>query len=90
MLTLAQYEGYRREVMGTEGGPVQVEWARAICRPTDADSLADTLVRVILSSGFSADTADAFFPQVSLALREESPVCHVFCHPYKPAAMEHV
>jgi hypothetical protein len=65
-------------------------WARTIRRPVDARQLADALIGVILSSGFSYERAMEIKPRVIAALGRQSPIREVCRHPLKANAIEHI
>jgi len=83
-----EYLRIRKAVTATPVGHDRFEWARSLRRPDNADDLALTLVQVVLASGYSADRAEAAFPNVKRALHAGKSVALAFPHPHKAAAIE--
>jgi hypothetical protein len=90
VLTLDKFKEYRERVKQTDEGRRLVDWARNIRRPTDAKELAQISVGVILSSGFSYETARRFVDDVMEALARGQQVEGVFPHPRKAQAIQYL
>jgi hypothetical protein len=90
VLQLNQFREYRDRVLSVDKGREMIDWARSIQRPGSAEELAESLVGVILSSGFSYETARTFVKPVMDALAVRRPIMNVFPHERKAEAIEYV
>ena len=77
-----------RAVTRTTEGADLVEWVRNVSRPSDSTDLALRLTFVIIVSGFRYCVAKKIFERVDTALNAGRPVCSVYGHSGKGAAID--
>lgn len=91
MLTLAEYLHYRHEVLQVPEGRELLKWIKNIRRPVNAEDMANLLIGVILSSGFSYETAQSLLPRILKGLRERTRLYPgTFGHEKKVRAIEEI
>lgn len=78
------------EAVRAAGHGDDIEWAEALCPPTDAEDFALEVIFVICNSGMRFTVARTIYERVRGALEIDFPVVEVFGHAGKAAAIERI
>ncbi len=89
--TTQDYSAIKELVTASEEGRDLVEWVQNLRRPTDPEEMAETLIFVVIASGFRYETARDIWERVKAALRSGTSVYpNAFGHEGKAQAIESI